>query len=83
MAVKAFITGKAGGYRSETPFRCYTLGDAPALPVDIKLGWKRWSKKVTLDYCAHLKNCSCKKFYKIDTRWQYYKLFFFVTDDET
>ncbi len=32
--------GKAEAYPSEAPFRCSTLEYVPALPANIRLGWK-------------------------------------------
>jgi len=34
------FVGKAGAYPSESPLRCSTLGQAPALFVNLRLDWK-------------------------------------------
>ncbi len=34
------FVGSAGAYPIEDPLRCYTQGLAPALPANIRLGWK-------------------------------------------
>ncbi len=34
------FSGKPRAYPSEAPFGCFTLGQAPGLPANNRLGWK-------------------------------------------
>ncbi len=59
------FTTKGGAYPRVEPFRCSTLGQAPGLTQNIRLGWKSLVETNTL---AYYKNLSTKKFYKICSR---------------
>jgi hypothetical protein len=45
---------KIGAYGNEAPFRFSTVGYAPVLSLNIRLGWKGQSVTNTLAYYKHL-----------------------------
>ena len=60
------FVGKAGAYPSEQPFRCSTLGSAPALPANIRQGWKGLLGTNTLAYYENLYITAVKSFIGLD-----------------
>ncbi len=71
------FVSKAGNYLSEAPFKCYTLGSAPCLTQNIRLGWKILPGKNTRAYYKNSKITNVKGFIT-DTWAQCYKTFYIL-----
>ena len=48
------FVNKIGAYGNEAPFRFSTVGHAPVVSTNIRLGWKGLSVTNTLAYYKHL-----------------------------
>ncbi len=52
----------SGAYLSEAPFKCSTLGQAPALPENVTVDWKNFPGTNTPSYYELLKITDLKSF---------------------
>ncbi len=70
------FSGEDGAYSSEAPFRCSTLGQALALPANIRLGWKGLPENKRSSLLWKVITYSCKKFYNIGPWCQSFEYIF-------
>jgi len=57
----------AGAYPPKAPFRCSTLGKAPALPSNVRLGWKNLPGTNALAYYEKAYLTALKSFITLST----------------